>query len=184
MVFLARLLVSFKITSSLGRHPGFALFVFLPYPFLLMLVFWWSLSRWAMWRGNHYFSSRQRLLLHMVECRHSTNTKAEIVVAWALLFFATSLKISTLQVFGDISLKCVFGEMSSKGQLNVISLKFWMDHILELRDYFQNLFIRHILSVWNQQSDFLSKKALQKEEGSIFFKNVKVLILWEEVLCM
>lgn len=60
-----------------------------------------------------------------LNCDLGTNTKAELLGAWASILLATRLNLSDFQLLGDS--KIVIDWLNSKGKLQVSSLLAWMD---------------------------------------------------------
>jgi ribonuclease HI len=89
-----------------------------------------------------------------------TNTRAELLGVWATLFLASKLHIDTLQVLGDS--RIVIEWLSSRGELQVVSLLAWKDRIRQLQSTFKKLNYTHIHREYNNSADQLSKATLIK----------------------
>jgi ribonuclease HI len=100
-------------------------------------------------------------------CGPGTNTRAELLGAWATLFLASRLHIVALQVLGDS--RIVIDWLSNKGDLQAISLTAWKDKIRHLQPTFNNLSFKHIYREHNKSADHLSKTTLQKKEGILSY---------------
>jgi ribonuclease HI len=91
-------------------------------------------------------------------CGPGTNTRAELLGAWATLFLASKLHLDTLQVLGDS--KIVIEWLSNRGELQVVSLLAWKDRIRQLQSTFNKLSFTHIHREYNNSADQLSKAVL------------------------
>jgi ribonuclease HI len=80
---------------------------------------------------------------------------------------AVRLNIDGLQVYGDS--KIVIDWLNNRGKLQVISLVRWKDRIKELTKSFNTISFSHIYREQNKEADFLSKKAIQMQEGKISY---------------
>jgi hypothetical protein len=65
--------------------------------------------------------------------------------------------------------KVIVDWFSFKNNLQVISLKPWMEKIRHVSSKFQVLKIQHIYREFNMATNFLSKQALDLEEEFFFF---------------
>jgi ribonuclease HI len=100
-------------------------------------------------------------------CGPGTNTRAKLLGAWATLYLASRLHIDTLQVLGDS--RIIIEWLSSRGDLQVVSLLAWKDRIRHLQSTFKKLSYIHIHREHNNSVDQLSKAALQKPVGVISY---------------
>jgi ribonuclease HI len=98
---------------------------------------------------------------------HGTNNRAELLGVWALLTVATRLHIHDLQVFRDS--RIVIDWLNKRGKLQILNLHCWKERIKELVKGFRSLSFTHIFREFNQQEDTLSKRALDLQEGNIFY---------------
>jgi ribonuclease HI len=96
-------------------------------------------------------------------CGPGTNTRAEFLGAWAILYLATRLYIENLKVLGDSSI--VIEWLCGRGKLQAISLLAWMDRIRHLQPYFNKISYNHIFREHNKSVDLLSKLALREKNG-------------------
>jgi hypothetical protein len=64
----------------------------------------------------------------LLNCGPGTNTRAELLGAWALLTLASRLSIQSLHVMGDS--KIIIEWLRGKGRLQVITLDCWKDNIM------------------------------------------------------
>jgi ribonuclease HI len=100
-------------------------------------------------------------------CGEGTNSKVELLGAWATLTLATRLHILDLQVLGDS--RIIIDWLNNKGKLQVIALECWKDRIFELIKGFTQINFTHIYRELNLEADLLSKSALQEQEGKLTF---------------
>jgi ribonuclease HI len=107
----------------------------------------------------------------MLNCGPGTNTRAEFLGVWALLTLASRLHLQDLQVFGDS--KIVIDWLNHKCVLQVLNLECWKDQIKDLYKDFRTLIFSHIYKEYNQQSDELSKRAPQHQEGKIIYNQME-----------
>jgi ribonuclease HI len=104
-----------------------------------------------------------------LNCGPDTNTKAELMGAWASLLLATRLNLFDFQLLGDS--KIVIDWLNSKGKLQVSSLLGWMDRTRELQKLFRQLTLIHTPRENNKKADALSKIALQKQAGLLSYNH-------------
>jgi hypothetical protein len=83
------------------------------------------------------------------------------------LVFCTFQTGFFLQLVGDS--KVIVDWFSFKNNLQVINLQPWMSRIRQLSENFQNLKVQHIYREYNREVDQLSKKALQLDEGVLYY---------------
>jgi ribonuclease HI len=103
----------------------------------------------------------------ILNCGPGTNTRAELLGAWALLTLASRLYITEFTVQGDS--KIVIDWLRGKGRLQVISLECWKDRLVELIKLFQHISFEHVFREDNSEADSLSKQALHKHPGKIIY---------------
>jgi ribonuclease HI len=96
-----------------------------------------------------------------------TNTRAELLGAWALLVLAIRFDILEFFVQGD--LRIIIDWLTGKGQLHVLTLECWKDRIVELKSHFQAITFQHVYHEDNTEADNLSKIALHRLPGKIEF---------------
>jgi ribonuclease HI len=100
-------------------------------------------------------------------CGPGTNTREELLGAWATLYLASRLYIESLQVLGDSSI--VIDWLSGRGELQAITLLAWKDRIRLLQPSFKKISYKHIYREHNKTVDLLSKAALQERVGFITY---------------
>jgi ribonuclease HI len=108
-----------------------------------------------------------RIYKWTLNCGPGSNTRAELMGAWALLTLASRLFINDLHVKGDSMI--VINWLRDKGRLQVISLECWKDRLVDLIKLFQHISFDHVYRDDNSEADNLSKQALQKQPGKIFY---------------
>jgi ribonuclease HI len=87
-----------------------------------------------------------------------TNTRAELLGAWATLHLASRLNIEVLQILGDS--RTIIEWLNNRGKLQAISLMAWKDIIRLLQPTFKKLSYKHIYREHNKTTDQLSKATL------------------------
>jgi ribonuclease HI len=107
-----------------------------------------------------------------LNCGIRTNTKAELMGAWATLFIANFLSLHKIQILGDS--KVIIDWLNDKSELRVSSLEGWKQRIRFIRRNFEAIQFFHIYREFNKEADGLSKKALMEPEGYIS------LYLWSD----
>ena len=70
--------------------------------------------------SNHYFHIK-------LVCGGSTKTRAELLAIWALMHWALTLGLPTLQIFGDYSV--IINWALGKASLSYLSLDYWCEAI-------------------------------------------------------
>jgi ribonuclease HI len=109
------------------------------------------------------------ILTWTFNCGPGTNTRAELLGAWATLFLASRLHIDSLHILGDS--KTIIEWLNSMNDLQAITFTAWKDIIKHLQLAFKNLNFYHIYQEHNIPADQLSKAALQKKVGIISFNH-------------
>jgi ribonuclease HI len=102
-----------------------------------------------------------------------TNTKAELMGAWATLYLANLLSLHKIQILGDS--KVIIDWLNYKSDLRVSSLEGWKQRIQMLRRKFEDIQFYHIYRDYNKEADGLSKQALLAPEGII---SLHFLVTW------
>jgi ribonuclease HI len=97
-------------------------------------------------------------------CGRGTNTRAELLGAWATLLIADHLLIPCIHVMGDS--KVVIEWLIDKGRLQVSSVEGWKARIKSLAKNFQSISFQHIYKNFNSDADVLSKQAIGEPEGT------------------
>jgi ribonuclease HI len=111
--------------------------------------------------------SEQCCFKWILNCGPGTNTRAELLGAWALLTLASRLSIQAIHVQGDS--KIIIDWLRDKGRLQVVSLDCWKDRLLGLIKQFHNISFAHVYREDNKVADNLSKQALLKDPGKIIY---------------
>jgi ribonuclease HI len=102
-----------------------------------------------------------------INCGPGSNTRAELLGAWALLTLANRLSIQSMHLIGDS--KIIIDWMRGKGRLHVISLDCWKERVSALISSFQKITFDHVFREGNREADNLSKLALQKTPGKLTY---------------
>jgi ribonuclease HI len=97
----------------------------------------------------------------LLNCGPGTNTRAELLGAWALLTLASRLSMQSLHVLGDS--KIIIEWLRGKGRLQVITLDCWKDNIITLTSSFQKISFSHVYRKDNHLVDILSKLTLKRD---------------------
>lgn len=84
-----------------------------------------------------------------------TNTKAEVMALWGLLWFTHFLDIQTIHVFGDS--KVVIDYVGEKATIHKSSLQCWLKQIKTIWRSLKQYSIQHICKNLNMEVDRLSK---------------------------
>jgi ribonuclease HI len=100
-----------------------------------------------------------------LNCGIGSNTKAELLGAWATLHIANLLALPKIQILGDS--KVIIEWLNDRSELRVTSLEGWKKRIKTLKNTFENTQFFHIYREYNKEADSLSKKALKEPEGYI-----------------
>ena len=103
-------------------------------------------------------------------CGPSTNTRAELLVLWALLVFVVYMGFPSLFVRGDFSV--VINWKNSKVSLSKLNLDYWCDIIMKIKQGFLLLDFRHVYREHNGSVDCLSKEALNMKAGLLSFSEL------------
>lgn len=88
-------------------------------------------------------------------CGFGSNTRAELLALWGILYCATWLGLGELTVFGDS--KSIIDWVNMRGSLNSPILEPWKLRIRALISEFHSLSISHIYRIQNSEAYCLSK---------------------------
>jgi ribonuclease HI len=102
-----------------------------------------------------------------LNCGSGTNTRAELLGAWALLSLASRLSIQEIHVLGDS--KIIIDWLRGKGRLQVITLDCWKDRLTALINHFHKISFAHVYRDDNKVVDSLSKQALNRDPGKLIY---------------
>jgi ribonuclease HI len=117
--------------------------------------------------GGRIKISEQKSYKWFINCGVGTNTKAELLGAWALLTLASRLSILEIHILGDSNI--IIEWLKGKGHLQVAALECWKDRIRETIKLFWKISFAHIYRVNNKVADNLSKFALSQAPGRIVY---------------
>lgn len=95
-----------------------------------------------------------------INCGPRSNTRAELLGAWALLTLTNRLSIQWMHLIGNS--KIIIDWMCGKGRLQVISLDCWKERVSILISSFQKITFDYVYREGNREADNLSKLVLQK----------------------
>jgi ribonuclease HI len=98
-------------------------------------------------------------------CGAGTNTKAELLGAWASLIIAKHLDLHYIQILGDS--KVIIDWLKQKGNLQAINIEGWKCKNRDLVSSFRGIYFQHIFRESNEEADKLSKQALSTTKGRI-----------------
>jgi ribonuclease HI len=102
-------------------------------------------------------------------CSPGTNTKAELLGAWATLHLASRHNVENLHLVGDS--KVIIDWLKNQGKLHPITLLAWKDRVKSLFQHFKKLTFSHSSREFNKEADLLSKSALKKRAGVLSFNH-------------
>lgn len=92
-----------------------------------------------------------------------TNTDAELIALWILLWFAQNSTINTLWIFEDS--RCIVKWASNKTKLSSIFLIHWKRRVKSLLSAFETINICHLYREFNTTVDSLSRGSLGIMDG-------------------
>jgi len=115
--------------------------------------------------GFTLYISRDHRFQGWMGIKSCTNNMAELTAAWSLLFWAHTLHIKELKIYGDSLL--VIDWLLGKHMINAYHLTHWCHRILELSKQFDQLHFEHIYRAHNMEADSLSKKGIGYPEGTL-----------------
>ena len=75
-------------------------------------------------------------------CGHNTNTRAELLALWALLYIAKDIGLPYLYVFGDSSV--IINWAKEKSTLAIVNLEAWCDNTKKLISLFIYVDFNHV----------------------------------------
>jgi ribonuclease HI len=96
-----------------------------------------------------------------------TNTKAELLGAWASLTITKLLDIQYIQVLGDS--KVIIEWLNHQGKLRANNIEGWKQRLMDLVITFKGTSFHHIFRESNGEADLLSKQALSEAKGRISY---------------
>ena len=100
---------------------------------------------------------------------YGSNTRAECIALWGLIWVASNLYVDSLWVFGDS--KILIDHMNNKSNLNPRLVTHWIDRIHVLKENFSFISFCHVYREKNEEVDRLSKIGL---EGNFGYMNYKL----------
>ena len=99
-----------------------------------------------------------------------TNNMAELTALWCLLYWAQTLHIKEMRIFGDSLL--IIDWLLGKAVINAHNLTHRCYRIKELIKQFDLLNFEHIYRVHNMEADSLSKKGIGCPEGILQIEEI------------
>jgi ribonuclease HI len=117
--------------------------------------------------GGHIFISSHTSYRWTLNGGQGTNTKAELLGAWASLILARRLNIEVLLLLGDS--KVIIDWINDKVELRSAALECWKERTIEAKRFFKSFSASHIYREENITADQLSKQALTRPPGLITF---------------
>jgi len=99
-----------------------------------------------------------------------TNTRAELLSMWSLLWLVRRFECEEIQILGD-SL-AIIDWINDISLIRNFVLSHWHQRIIQLRDSFNKITIQHQYREHNFIADILSKEGLILEEGTLLVKEV------------
>jgi ribonuclease HI len=117
--------------------------------------------------GGYFINCDGSRITWTLNCGFGTNTKAELLGAWASIYLATRHNILDLHLRGDS--KIIIDWLRKRGKLHVSDLECWKDRILELSQTFSQIKFSHIYREQNTNADLLSKKAFLEPPGILTY---------------
>ena len=124
------------------------------------------------------YINRDHHFLIQLGCGTNTNSRAELLAAYGLLFMANSMGLPELRVLGDS--KMVVDRLNGRNHLHVLNLDHWCRRIHTIIRGFISFSCQHIYQEHNQLADFLSKKALDLQAGHLIVQEFEGDILSHE----
>lgn len=97
-----------------------------------------------------------------------TNTRAEVIALWGLMWFTNHLRYDRIFIYGDS--KVLIDHLLRKATINQNCMSSWLNRIDFQRKKFSSISFRHIYRERNSQADCLSKNGLQGRFGEINYE--------------
>ena len=123
---------------------------------------------------QHYISIK-------LGCGCNTNTRAELLSLWALLYIAKDIGLPYLHVFGDSSV--IINWAKDESTLAIVNLEAWCDNTRKLISLFTYVDFIHVYREHNKRADSLSKEGLHMASGHLTFTEMcEDEVFWEVAL--
>ena len=100
-------------------------------------------------------------------CGKNTNTRAELMALWALLYFSEEIGLPMMHILGDSSV--IINWAKGISTLTTLDLEAWCENIIDLTILFTSIDYQHVYREYNERADILSKEALQLATGLLSF---------------
>jgi ribonuclease HI len=102
-----------------------------------------------------------------INCGEGSNTKVELMGAWAAMTIANLLGFHHIQMLGDS--KVVIDWLGGKCHLQATQIEGWKRRTRILAQSFQDICFQHIYRESNAEADRLSKQALLAPKGRLTY---------------
>ena len=112
---------------------------------------------------QHYFSI-------ILGYGYNTNTRAELLALWALLYIAKDNRLPYLHVFGDSSV--IINWEKGESTLDMVNLEAWCNNTKKLISSFTYVDFNHVYREYNKRADTLSKAGLNEVLGHLTFTEI------------
>jgi len=109
-----------------------------------------------------------RIYLLKVGLGTGSNTRAELLSLWSLLWFARRLDCEDIHILGDS--KTIIDWINGENHIRNSALFHWLQRISNFRDTFHSITFQHQFREYNAMADSLSKEGLNMEEGLLMVK--------------
>jgi ribonuclease HI len=103
-------------------------------------------------------------------CGDGSNTKVELVGAWATFIMEKVLHLHHLHILGDS--KVIIEWLQWKCKLHATKIEGWKCRVRDLQKNFQGTHFQHIYRETNEEADSLSKRALKVPKGILLLFHV------------
>ena len=98
---------------------------------------------------------------------YSTNTQADLLALWALLYFSMKIGIQRIHVFGYSMVVIHWAKGCSS--LHTLDLEAWCLNIIALCASFSSIDYQHVYREYNERADLLSKEGLHLATSQLSF---------------
>ena len=100
-------------------------------------------------------------------CGRSTNTRAELLALWALLYISKEICLPHIHIFGDSSV--IINWAKDNSALSILNLEAWCVDIKLLISSFSAVEFKHVYREHNERANTLSKEGLTMASGHLTF---------------
>ena len=128
--------------------------------------------------GIYLMINQTHYLYIMLGCGQS-NTRAELLDLWALMYFSKEIGLPMLRIYGDSSI--IINWEKGISTLTTLDLEAWCENIKEIFALFSSIDYQHVYREYNERAYILSKEVLQLETCVLSFtKYYKELVIGED----